>query len=324
MRVLLTGASSYLGAEIARELHARGDVVKVLQRNPSEVAANLNLTEHLADITDLTAVAKAMTGVDRVIHLAAKVGVVGSYSEFHHTNVVGTQVVVTAAREASVAGLVYISSPSVAHTGACLVGVRATPAKPGQAEGHYARTKAIAEQFVLGSSTPEFPTVAIRPHLVWGPGDTQLVGRVLSRAKARRLVLVGGGRALVDTTYITNAVDATIAATDRVGPINAEAFIVSNGQPRTVAELFTTICEAAGVPGPTRSIPRSLAYAGGAVSELAWKVTGRLDDPPMTRFLATQLGTAHWFDLANTREKLQWEPRVSLATGFERLARTYC
>jgi len=323
MRVLLTGASSYLGAQVARQLHTRGDAVTVLQRNPSEVATELSLTEYLADITDPAAVAQAMVRVDRVIHLAAKVGVVGSYREFHNTNVVGTNVVVTAAREAGVAGLVYISSPSVAHTGASLVGVPATPANPDHAQGHYARTKAIAEQFALRASTPEFPTVAIRPHLVWGPGDTQLVGRVLARAKAGRLVLVGGGRALVDTTYISNAVDAIIAATDRVGLVPAQAFIVSNGQPRTVAELFTSICDAAGVPGPTRSIPRSLAYAGGAVSELVWKVTGRLDDPPMTRFLATQLGTAHWFDLANTRAKLQWEPHVSLAAGFEQLAKTY-
>jgi len=323
MRVLLTGASSYLGAETARELHARGDVVEVLQRRPSEIAAELGLTEHLADITDLAAMARAMGRVDRVIHLAAKVGVVGSYSEFHDTNVVGTQVVVATARDAEIDGLVYISSPSVAHIGTSLVGVPATPADPDHAHGHYAQTKAIAEQLVLKASTPEFPTVAIRPHLVWGPGDTQLVGRVVARAEARKLVLVGGGRALVDTTYISNAVDAIIAATDRVGLVRAEALIVSNGQPRTVAELFTAICDAARVPGPTRSIPRAVAYAGGAVSELVWKATGRRDDPPMTRFLAKQLGTAHWFDLANTREKLQWEPRVSLAEGFEELGGTY-
>lgn len=321
MRVLLTGASSLLGAGVVRALTARGDEVVVLQRRPSPVAADLGLSEVLADLTDGEAVRRALAGTEAVIHLAARVGVVGTGQEFHRTNVVGTRNVLAAARAtAGVGRFVYISSPSVAHSGAALAGAGAGRADPSHAKGHYSRTKARAELDVLAADAPDFATIALRPHLIWGPGDTQLVGRIVERARSGRLALVGGGRPLVDTTYIDNAVDAVVAALDRAGAGHGEAFVVSNGEPRTVAELFERICLAAGQAPPRRSVPRPVAWAGGAVAEGVWRLAGRTDDPPMTRFLAVQLATAHWFDQRRVREVLRWEPRVSLAEGFVRLA----
>lgn len=322
MRILLTGASSLLGAGVVRELTARGDEVVVLQRRPSAVAAELGLAEVLADLTDAAAVRRAMAGTEAVIHLAARVGVVGTGDEFHRTNVIGTRNVLAAARASTGVGrFVFISSPSVAHSGAALAGVGAGPADPIHAKGHYSRTKARAELDVLAADAPGFATIALRPHLIWGPGDTQLVGRIVERGRSGRLALVGGGRALFDTTYIDNAVDAVVAALDHAEAGHGEPFVVSNGEPRTVAELFERICLASGAPAPSRSVPRAVAWLGGAVAEGVWRVTGRTDDPPMTRFLAVQLGTAHWFDQRRTREVLEWAPRVSLDEGFTQLAR---
>ena len=142
----------------------------------------------------------------------------------------------------------------------------------------------------------------------------------MDRARSGRLALVGGGRALIDTTYIDNAVDAVVAALDHAQHGQGRAFVVSNGEPRTVAELVERICSANGVEAPTRSVSRSVAWAGGAVAEGLWWVGRRTDDPPMTRFLASQLATAHWFDQRRVREVLQWAPRVSLDEGFARLA----
>ena len=98
---------------------------------------------------------------------------------------------------------------------------------------------------------------------------------------------------------------------------------MSNGEPRTLAELVIRICRAAGVAPPLRSVPYPLAYAAGAVAERAWRLLRRDDDPPMTRFLAEQLSTAHWFDQRATRADLGWVPRVSLEEGFRRLAASY-
>ncbi|HRY10051.1 MAG TPA: NAD-dependent epimerase/dehydratase family protein [Candidatus Nanopelagicales bacterium] len=323
MKVLLTGSSSLLGAQTVRALVQRGDTVAVMQRRASAVADELGLTQHLGDVVDPQVAAAAVEGADTVIHLAARVGVVGTRRQFFDTNVVGTRVMLAAAKDAGVQRFVFVSSPSVAHTGRALAGCGAQPADPRHAKGEYSKSKALAEKEVLAADGTGITTIAVRPHLVWGPGDTQLVGRIAERARQGRLALVAGGRPLIDTTYLDNAVDALVAAADRAEAGHGRAFIVSNGEPRTVEEMIARICEAAGERPPERSVPRAAAWMAGAVAETAWKVAGRDDDPPMTRFLAGQLGTAHWFDLRETREVLQWRPAVSLDEGFARLAASF-
>ena len=316
MRVLVTGGTSLLGASVAQQLAHRGDEVVALQRGASDAAWH----QIRGDIRDPEVVNESMRGVDAVVHLAAKVSVVGGWDDFESVNVGGTRNVLDAARASAVTRIVHVSSPSVAHFGAPLVAADATPADPDLAHGHYARSKAIAERLALGRADETLAVVAIRPHLVWGPGDTQLVGRIVERATAGRLVLIDGGTALIDTTYLDNAADALVAALDRAEDVSGEAFVVSNGEPRTVAELLARMCRAAGVPRPTRSVPRAVASGAGAVVERAWSATSQDGEPPMTRFLAEQLSTAHWFDQRRTQERLGWVPAVSLAEGFERLA----
>ncbi len=314
MRVLVTGASGLLGGGVALALAGRGDEVVVMQRRP----AGLGLPERLGDVADADAVRVAVDGVDAVVHLAARVSVTGAWDRFVRSNVTGTANVLDAARAAGVSRVVYVSSPSVAHSGASLVGAGAGPADPDRAHGPYARSKAVAERLALAAPGPA--VVAIRPHLVWGPGDTQLVGRIVERARSGRLAVVGSGAALVDTTYVDNAVAALVAALDRAPALAGQAFVVSNGEPRPIGELVARICAAAGLPAPMRHVPYPVARAAGAVLEAAWALLRREDDPPMTRFLAEQLATAHWFDLRATRAALEWEPTVTLDEGFERLA----
>lgn len=320
LRVLVTGASGMLGGAVADALAARGDDVTVLQRRPS----GRGHREVLADIADGTAVTAAVAGHDAVVHLAAKVDVTGRWADFVRTNVDGTAAVVAACRAAGVGRLVHVSSPSVAHAGTSLIGAGADPADPARARGHYSRSKARAELVALGATGRGRPAVVvIRPHLVWGPGDTQLIGRIVSRARAGRLLGVGSGAAMMDTTYVSNAADALLAALDRCALLDGRALVVSNGEPRPVGELLASICAASGVAPPRRSIPVGLATAVGALADTAWAVAPalhRVGDPPLTRFLAEQLSTAHWFDQRATRLALRWEPRVSLDEGFAALA----
>lgn len=325
MKVLVTGASSMIGRHVIERLAARGDAVTALQRRRCGLDDIPGVRELTGSIDDPTIVGAACTNQDVVVHLAARVGVVGSFDEFHRTNVTGTESLLTAARRRAVRGFVHVSSPSVAHTGSSLVGAGATPAAPDRVRGHYSVTKALAEQAALTASSADLAVVAIRPHLVWGPGDTQLVGRIVERARSGRLALVGSGTALVDTTWVDNAADALVAAADRIleadTPLAGRALVVSNGEPRTVHELVTRIASAAGV-GHRRipHVPTPLAVTVGAVAERLWSWTGRTDDPPMTTFLAEQLSTAHWFDQSDTRRLLGWRPAVGLDEGFERLA----
>ena len=329
MRVLVTGGTSLLGAAVAARLAARGDDVVTMQRGDASGAQAPGRrtpgrwTQVRGDIRDRSAVRNAMRDVDAVVHLAAKVSVTGAWDEFESVNVMGTQNIVDAMRASDVRRLVHVSSPSVAHFGDALVAAGAEPADPDRAHGHYARSKAMAELLALDAVGVGLQVVAVRPHLVWGPGDTQLVGRIVERAASGRLVLIDGGTALIDTTYLDNAADALVAALDRVDDVCGESFVVTNGEPRTVAELLWRICRAAGVPGPERSVPRALASGAGVVVERAWSTTHREGEPPMTRFLAEQLSTAHWFDQTITQQRLGWAPAVSLAEGFERLTASF-
>lgn len=315
-RLLVTGGRGLLGNAVVREAVNHGWQVTTFQRHASGLANGDSVRDVAGRITNAAEVARAMDGCSAVIHLAARVGVEGRWSDFETVNVAGTQVVLDAARRAHLESFVQVSSPSVAHIGSPLVGADATPADPVKARGHYSRSKALAELCVLGQR--DIPAVAIRPHLVWGPGDTQLIGRIVDRARRGRVFLINGGVALIDTTYVDNAATAIVQALERAEPLHGQAFVVSNGEPRPVRDIIAAIVRAAGLAVPTRSMKFGPAWVAGAVAEAAF--AGRGGEPPLTRFLVEQLATAHWFDQRTTREALEWAPHVELDEGFRRLA----
>ncbi|WP_412873509.1 NAD-dependent epimerase/dehydratase family protein [Curtobacterium poinsettiae] len=318
MKVLVTGASGFLGQATAAAVRDAGHEVRTFQRRPSGVAG---VQDVAGTMTDDAALARAVGGVEAVVHLAAKVSLAGDPADFARVNVDGTRSLLRAARAAGAARFVFVSSPSVAHTGSSLVGADAGPAEPSRARGDYARTKAAAELLALDADAPDFAVVAVRPHLVWGPGDTQLVGRIVERARAGRLPLLDSGAALIDTLYVDNAATAMVASLEHATDdgVHGNAYVVTNGEPRPVADLLAGICTASGVRPPQWNVPAAVARIAGSVVEAVWRVRPGEDEPPMTRFLAEQLSTAHWFDQRRTRRDLQWTPSVSIDEGLERL-----
>ncbi|PYY46351.1 NAD(P)-dependent oxidoreductase [Curtobacterium sp. MCLR17_043] len=318
MKVLVTGASGFLGQATAAAVRDAGHEVRTFQRRPSGVSG---VQDVAGTMTDDAAIARAVDGIEAVVHLAAKVSLAGDPADFARINIEGTRSLLQAARTAGVGRFVFVSSPSVAHTGSSLVGADAGPAEPSRARGDYARTKAAAELLALDADAPDFAVVAVRPHLVWGPGDTQLVGRIVERARAGRLPLLDSGAALIDTLYVDNAATAMVAALEHVEDdgVHGNAYVVTNGEPRPVADLLAGICTASGVRPPQWHVPAAVARAAGSVVEAVWRVRPGEDEPPMTRFLAEQLSTAHWFDQRRTRRDLRWTPSVSIDEGLERL-----
>jgi nucleoside-diphosphate-sugar epimerase len=320
MKVLVTGASGLLGRAVARLLVRQGHEVTTFQRRPSGVDG---ATDVRGSVTDEDALRAAVQGAEGVIHLAAKVSFTGRAAEFYEVNVEGTRRLLRVARDAGVRDFVFVSSPSAANSGAAIAGLGAEPADPQRAHGDYSRTKAEAELLALAEDDPGFRVAAVRPHIVWGPGDTQLVERVLQRAKRRRLPLLDAGAALIDTTYVDNAASAIVAALHRMEHVHGKALVVTNGEPRPIGELLAGICASGGVPVPSWAVPGGVARAAGTVVEKLWTWAGRKEEPPMTRFLAEQLSTAHWFDQRETRKLLDWTPEVSLDEGLARLAEYY-
>ena len=309
MKILLTGGSSLLGRTVANLLVARGDQVTCFQRRPSDSDA----TDVLGDIRDRDSLLAASNDTDAVIHLAALVAPKASWADMQAINIDGTRNALDAATASG--RFIHVSSPSVAFHDEPSIGSTALGADYRGHDG-YTRSKALAEQLVAAEST--IPTVIIRPHLIWGPGDTQLIGRIVDRARAGRLALPDGGRALVDTTYVDDAAAAIIAALDHCA-IGDEAterpLVVTGGEPRPLRDLVSSILRAADISRTPRSIPAPLASVLGSVLERVWPGA----EPPLTHFAARQLSVAHWFDQRETRRILGWTPAVGIDEGFVRL-----
>ena len=232
-------------------LLARGWKVRVFQRGHASVAEREGVDEVLGSVTDPEDVARALDGVDDVVHLAAKVSFTGDWSEFVRVNVTGTRILLCQAQNAGVKNVVFVSSPSVAHTGVSIEGAGAEPADPENARGNYARSKAAAELLALSmDGQRDLKVAAVRPHIVWGPGDTQLVERVADRAAAGRMPNLDHGAAMIDTTYIDNASEGIVRALQRIDHVHGRALVLTNGEPRPVGELVRQIALAGGAEEP--------------------------------------------------------------------------
>jgi nucleoside-diphosphate-sugar epimerase len=320
MQALVTGGGGFLGGAIVRRLVDRGDRVVSFSRTFYPELEAIGVHQIQGDVADAGAVSAAAAGCEVVFHVAAKAGIAGPFAEYHRVNVLGTENVLSACLEHGVRRLVYTSSPSVVFAGGDMEGVDESVPYPDHYEAHYPRTKALAEQIVLGANSPALATVALRPHLIWGPGDNHLVPRLLARAS--RLRRIGGANKLIDSTYIDNAADGHVRAADRLEPgsaIAGRAYFLSNGEPVPLWDLVNRILAAAGRGPVTRSVPYKLAYAMGWGFEKLYGLLRLRTEPPLTRFLVQELTTAHWFDISAARRDLGYEPAVSLDEGLRRL-----
>ncbi len=319
MKALVTGGGGFLGGAIARRLALRGDRVRSLSRGAYPQLEDWGIEVLRGDVTNPAAVGRACRGCDVVFHVAARVGAWGPRAGFWRTNVEGTDAVIRACREHGVPRLVFTSTPSVVHAGGDIEGADESLPYATRFETAYPETKAEAERRVLAANDATLATVALRPHLVWGPGDNHLIPRLLARARSGRARRIGREDKLVDATYIDNAVDAHLLAAAKLAPGAAcagRAYFIAQGDPRPCWELPNAILAAAGLPPVERRLPKSLAWLAGALLEAAWAALGREDEPPLTRFVAHQLSTAHWYDLGAARRDLGYEPKVSIEQGL--------
>ena len=319
---LVTGAAGFLGKAIIRKLLDEGKMVRAFVRrsDPDLSAWNVEMTQ--GDLTDPKAVENAVQECELVFHVAAKAGIWGETKDFYQSNVIGTQNVINACQNQHVRKLVYTSSPSVIFDGHDQEGVNESVPYPHYFLADYPRTKAQAEQLVLSANGPSFATVSLRPHLIWGPGDRHLVPRILSRGRAGKLRRIGKRNPLIDSVYIDNAVHAHLLAADRLNPnanIAGKVYFISNGEPWPLWDLVNAILTAGNVPIVRKSVPTWLAHMLGSGCEILYRLLRKQNDPPMTRFLAKELSTAHWFDIQASRRDLGYEPLVSMKEGLQRL-----
>ena len=319
----MTGGGGFLGSAIARALAARGDEVRSLARGSYPELAAAGISALRGDVADPAAAAAACAGMDAVVHVAAKVGLWGPAGEFERVNVRGTENVLAACRRAGVRRLVFTSSPSVVFDGRDAEGIDESAPYPAVYDSEYSRTKAAAERLVLAANGPGLAAIALRPHLVWGPGDNHLIPRILARGRAGTLRRIGSHDKLVDTTLVADAAQAHLLALERLaaGPAaGGRAYFISSGDPRPIWEIVNGILAAAGLPPVTRSVPPALARAAAAILETVHAALRLPGEPRLTRFLVAQLSTAHWFDISAARRDLGYRPSRSVAEGLKLLA----
>lgn len=323
MTSLVTGGGGFLGGAIVRMLRERGQEVRSFSRNIYTHLAEAEVEQVIGDLADPDAVEMAFADCDIVYHVAAKAGVWGRYDDFYSANVTGTQNVLNACRKLGVRKLVYTSSPSVVYGRGDMEGVDESVPFPTRFDAPYPRTKAIAEQMVLAANGPDLATVALRPHLIWGPGDPHLIPRLLERARAGKLKRVGPGTNRVDVTYVDNAAQAHITAGERLEPgsvIAGKAYFLSQGEPVNLWDFINQVLAIAKLSPVTKSISYRKALVAGAILERIYKLFRLRSEPPMTRFVARQLATSHWFNISAARRDLGYEPLVTLEEGLRRLA----
>jgi nucleoside-diphosphate-sugar epimerase len=322
MKALVTGGGGFLGGAICRMLLARGDTVRSFTRSNYPWLDDIGIEQRLGDLGDVAGVTEAVRGCDVVFHVAAKAGVWGRTADFVQTNQVGTANVIAACRSAGVDRLVYTSTPSVVHGGASIEGGNESLPYPDHFEADYPRSKALAEKQVLAANGPELATVSLRPHLIWGPGDPHLIPRLLDRARRGKLRRIGTDRVLVDVTYVENAAHAHLLAADRLSPqstIAGKAYFLSDGTPVDLWEFVNRILAAGGVAPVTRSVAKWKAKLAGRLLEFVYRTFRLNGEPAMTRFVASQLATSHWYDISAARRDLGYEPVVGLEEGLKRL-----
>jgi len=321
MKVLVTGGGGFLGSAICRLLKARGDDVVSLSRSHYGALAALGIRQVQGDVAVLDSVLAASKGCNAIIHSAALAGIWGNFDEFSRTNIGGTMAVIGACELNGVGKLVHTSTPSVVHAGHDIEGGNESLPYATQFKAHYPATKAVAEQRVLAANSPRLATVALRPHLIWGPGDRHLLPRILARADAGQLRFIGPPKK-VDTIYIDNAAQAHLDALDRLAPASAcagRAYFISQDQPIALEEMVNRLLRACGREAVSKHLSPTIARLAARAFETLYKALGKQQEPPLTSFLVEQLSTAHWFSIHAAKRDLGYQPKVSTVEGLQRL-----
>ncbi|MGF1484795.1 MAG: NAD-dependent epimerase/dehydratase family protein [Opitutales bacterium] len=313
MQVLVTGGGGFLGGRIVEDLLARSVPVRVFQRSAAPQLSARGVDVREGSLDDASAVAAACAGITSVFHVAAKAGFWGERAAYVAANVTGTRNVVAACRSAGVRHLIYTSTPSVVFSGEAFEGADESLPYGQNFLCHYAETKAEAERCALSANAPgQLAVCALRPHLIYGPGDPHLLPRVLAKAKEGRLRQVGDGTNRVDITHVANAAAAHLKAWEalQAGRGEGQAYFISDGMPVSLWPWINDVLQRCGVPRIEKNVTLPKAYKLGAIMEWLWRTFPIPGEPPMTRFVATELAKSHWFSIEAARRDLDYAPVI--------------
>ena len=322
-RAVVTGSSGFVGKHLTSRLASQGQAVVALDVVTGAPAENVIPTR--ADLRDKAALDSAVEGADVVYHVASRVQTRHTGAdEVFAINVGGTRNLLAACRDKGVKKLVYVSSASVVYDGKDVENGDERLPYPSSFHAPYAKTKAQAEEEVLAANGKGgVLTCAIRPHVIFGPGDTRFLPAILGRAKSGKLkAYVGSAEKLSDFTYVDNLVDGLLLAADKLvegGPAAGQAYFVTNGEPMAFWEFVGRVLDGIGHPRPKVQVPYPIAYGAAAVREWLDAVRGiPTSEESLTRFAIRYLTTHHYFSHAKATRELGYRANVDLREGIAR------
>ena len=326
MKILVTGGGGFLGRYVVDKLLAQGHFVRILGRSDQPDLRARGVEVVLGDLAEPRVAGKAVGEMDVIHHLAAKAGVWGKWGDYFRANVTGTLNLLAACRDLGVKRLLYTSTPSVVFNRQPLSGVDESQPYGRDWLCHYPHTKMLAEREVLAANDPRgtgMRTIALRPHLIWGVGDNHLIPRVIDRARKGRLRMVGDGSNRVDIIHVENAASAQVLAQGALERDSCcgRAFFLSQGEPVLLWDWMNDLLRRVGINPVEKRISFKAAYRLGGVMEGIWSVLRLGGEPPMTRFVATELAKDHYFDISAAKKDLGYKPVVSTEAGLEELAK---
>jgi len=321
VKILVTGGGGFLGSSVCRQLSALGHEVIAFQRSPATHLESHGVHCVSGDINNSKLLRAASKGCDAIIHTAGKAGIWGDPAEYNRVNIDGTANVIRACRKNGVRFLVHTSSPSIVHTGGDVGGADESIPIAENIQAPYPASKAVAERMVTAANSPELKTTALRPHLIWGPGDPHILPRLAAKAKSGTIALPGPDK-IIDTIFVENAALAHVKALEELAGqarCAGKAYFVTNNEPMPQGEIITKMLEAIGIKVRIKAVPAGLAKTAGTLCEMTWRAFGLKSEPPVTRFSVEQLATAHWFDTRAATRDFGYLPTISIEEGLRRL-----
>lgn len=323
MKVFITGGGGFLGSYICSELFENDEVIS-FSRNTYPMLESMGIKQIQGDLAYYSDVENAMRGCVAVFHVAAKAGIWGEEKEYYETNVIGTQNIIKACQNLKVKYLIYTSSPSVIFQGKKIEGQSENDLNyPQEFLATYPKTKAMAEKMILAANSENLKTVALRPHLIWGPGDEHFLPRLKEKKKQNKLRLIGKGEALIDHVYVENASYAHVLALREMQKQNpklcGKAYFITQNNPVSVLRFVNMLLNAMGEEEVKEFIPEKTAYFIASIMEKTYRLLKIKKEPALTRFMVEQLAKSHYFDGSAAKNDFGYEPIISTQIGLDRL-----
>lgn len=321
-KALVTGATGFLGRHTIRRLVGLGWEVCGQGRNP-EIGKQL---EHegaeflTGDLRDRETADRACRGMDVVFHCAALSSPWGKYRDFYTCNVEATSHIVEGCKRHGVMRLIHISTPSVYSSQQHRFGIKESDPLPVKPANAYAATKLIAERVVEQASRDGLTAFMLRPRAIFGPMDNALFPRLLAANKAKGVPLMNDGSAMIDLTCAQNVIDAMLLCSEAPLSASGRAYNITNGDPVMFRELLDKLFSLLDIPLHTRRLPYAAVYAAAGMMERIHRLLPFLGEPLVTRYSAAALGISQTLDISQAREKLGYNPRVTIDEGLHSFA----